>query len=174
MLEKLTRKERLERIRKRLAPHGLDVQTWSPGDGKTRYKILPKGQDYCAATESLGAVLMGLRELEQAVRFFLEGMDWAQGGRQRAASAILGLSAAHKADGLFLPAEAVRSALEMLGLRPQLADEGNPPAVLGLLDERIGEEGSWRWYVVGGRYSTKGARPVEGGWFLPKVKQEVG
>lgn len=37
---------RLDDLRSVLAPLGLTVDTWSPGDGMTRYKFLPIGKEY--------------------------------------------------------------------------------------------------------------------------------
>ena len=36
----------IENAREILAPMGLTVDTWSPGDGETRYRFLPLGKDY--------------------------------------------------------------------------------------------------------------------------------
>jgi len=36
----------LDENREILAPLGLSVDTWSPGDGQTRYRFLPAGKEY--------------------------------------------------------------------------------------------------------------------------------
>lgn len=44
----------------------LHIDMWSPGDGVTRYKILPEGQDYWEASHSY-PVFLGFKELECAI-----------------------------------------------------------------------------------------------------------
>jgi hypothetical protein len=62
---------------KELLPHlqreGFDLASHSPGDGVTRYRIVPRGRDYYSGPSVVAA--LGAREAALAVRAFLAGCE---------------------------------------------------------------------------------------------------
>lgn len=49
---------------------GLQVESYSPGDGVTRYKLVPDGTDYWEAQHSY-PIFLGRKELEAAISALL-------------------------------------------------------------------------------------------------------
>lgn len=65
---------------------GLRIDIWSPGDGKSRYKIIPEGQDYFSASYSY-PVFLGFKELCSAIDALAIVVDHLPHEKQRTEAA---------------------------------------------------------------------------------------
>lgn len=70
--QKITRKQ-IETLASTL---GLDVFTYSPGDGKTRYKFAPAGRQTCYWSGN-GFTAVGIQEAEVFLRGYQYAGIWA-------------------------------------------------------------------------------------------------
>jgi len=72
MTQRITRKQ-IESLASTL---GLDVFTYSPGDGMTRYKFAPRGSQECYWSGS-GFVALGVQQAETFLRGYQYAGIWA-------------------------------------------------------------------------------------------------
>ncbi|MCK9602016.1 MAG: hypothetical protein M0R06_23425 [Sphaerochaeta sp.] len=63
----------IENAREILAPMGLSVDTWSPGDGETRYRFLPMGHEYFSH-EGIGT-LYGKKAADDFLTGLVQGFE---------------------------------------------------------------------------------------------------